>query len=389
MTIPGTPPAREPETWFQGKMRPRSEVERIKREEAAAQMAGPVEVETPPPRPPVPMPATRTPEHHDEDEAGAGPVGTMRVEHDPAPEPAPVTPSTRPPRPARSSSAVVPLIEGISMEIANVRGTWYTAFIRDGAILTEDANRTDPTIDRRAPGRLTAALSKAVPTLSEKAIKSAIGVTFEAVRDANQIASEAVATVIGATSSVTIEMADPPITTVQLDGGGTMVFSAADMGNLPAPILNSQWFAARREILLATKEDFRAIAEYWLSVAEEREPRIKSVWEPITEKLRERIAPLPRNTDRETLTRFGVWQEPNGPLWILSTLIQSIVKEEGQSPFDSRFAQYLEREGLLIAGPKVIRAGVQTRRAWGFNPEFKFDLDDAPGGSLAEDPVGD
>jgi len=73
---------------------------------------------------------------------------------------------------------------------------------------------------------------------------------------------------------------------------------------------------------------------------------------------------------------------------VLSTLIQSIVKEEGQSPFDSRFAQYLEREGLLIEGPKVIRAGAQTRRAWGFTPEFKFDLDDAPGGSLAEDPVG-
>jgi len=50
----GTPPARGPETWFQGKMRPRSEVERIKREEAAAQMAGPVEVETPP-QEPAPM----------------------------------------------------------------------------------------------------------------------------------------------------------------------------------------------------------------------------------------------------------------------------------------------------------------------------------------------
>ena len=327
-------------------------------------------IPSPPPRGPAPMPAAADPVRA----ATPGRAGTMPPEQ---------------PRPVRSSSVAVPLIEGITMEIVNVRGTWYTAFIRDGAILTEDATRTDPTIDRRALGRLTTALSKAVPTLSEKAIKSAIGAIFEAVRDADQLASEAVATVIGATSSVTIEMADPPITTVQLDGGGAMVFSAVDMGNLPAPILNSQWFAARREILLATKADFMTIAEYWLSIADEREPRIKSVWEPITEKLRERIAPLPRNTDRESLTRFGVWQEPNGPLWVLSTLIQSIVKEEGQSPFDSRFAQYLEREGLLIEGPKVIRAGAQTRRGWGFTPEFKFDLDDAPGEHLVKDPVGD
>ncbi len=305
---------------------------------------------------------------------------------------APGAPQNRAPRSIPSNSVTIPLIEGVVMEIANVRGTWYTAFVRDGVMLTEDATRTDPTIDRRAPGRLTAALSAAVPALSEKAIKSAIGTALEGIRAANDgkaIASEAITAVIGATTTVTIETADPPITTVQLEGGGVMVFSAADMGNLPAPVLNSQWFAARREILLATKADFMTIAEYWLSIAEMRDPRIESVWEPITEKLRERIAPLPRNTDREGLTRFGVWQEPNGPLWVLSTLIQSIVKEEGQSPFDSRFAQYLEREGLLIEGPKVIRAGAQTRRAWGFAPGFKFDLDDGPGGTLADDPVGD
>ena len=85
-------PTGEGLTYYKGHMLPRSEVARLRAEEAA-QMAGPAVVtESPPLRPPVPMTATRTPEHHDEDEAGAGPVGTMRVEHDPAPEPAPLTP---------------------------------------------------------------------------------------------------------------------------------------------------------------------------------------------------------------------------------------------------------------------------------------------------------
>ena len=44
-------PGREPETWYRGKMRPRSEVEQIKREEAAA-MAGPVVVTARPPEAP-------------------------------------------------------------------------------------------------------------------------------------------------------------------------------------------------------------------------------------------------------------------------------------------------------------------------------------------------
>lgn len=54
-------PQREPMTYYKGHMLPRSEVARLRAEEAA-QMAGPAVVtESPPPRPPGPTPATRTP----------------------------------------------------------------------------------------------------------------------------------------------------------------------------------------------------------------------------------------------------------------------------------------------------------------------------------------
>ena len=78
-------PGREAETWYRGRMRPRSEVERMQREEAAA-MAGPAVVDGPPPRGPAPTPA-------DQDEPGNGgeaapvPVETACGKHDPAPGP--------------------------------------------------------------------------------------------------------------------------------------------------------------------------------------------------------------------------------------------------------------------------------------------------------------
>lgn len=78
-------PDREPEMWFQGKMRPRSEVKRLQREEAA-QMAGPVVVDNPPPRGPAQMPAAvrgETPE--------AVETETVRSERGPGEDPAPAT----------------------------------------------------------------------------------------------------------------------------------------------------------------------------------------------------------------------------------------------------------------------------------------------------------
>jgi len=75
-------PDREPMTYYKGEMVPRREVERIQAAEATP-------ATTPPPQEPAPMPATvdpTDPRTTQRDEVGAGPVGTMRVEHDPAPE---------------------------------------------------------------------------------------------------------------------------------------------------------------------------------------------------------------------------------------------------------------------------------------------------------------
>ena len=134
-------PTGEGLTYYKGHMLPRSEVERIR---AAEQATTP-----PPPQAPAPMPAAAPgetdPELHDEDEAGAGPVETVREQHNPAPEPAPVTPVT----PPRIRSSVPPTligIEDIALDIASDRGIWYIGIYRRGEKIADDASRSNPLI---------------------------------------------------------------------------------------------------------------------------------------------------------------------------------------------------------------------------------------------------
>lgn len=346
-------PQREPMTYYKGEMVPRREVERIQAAEATP-------ATTPPPQDPATMPATEAP-----------PTSTPR----------PVTPGRGDTRPTPTSSVTLPLIEGIKMEIAAAPGGgWVTRFTRNGDTLTEDRNSTEPWIDRRAPGRLTKALAAAVPTLKEKAIKEAITAVFDGIRespDGAALISEPAARVINATESVTIEMTDPPITIVNLEGQGMLTFTAREIGNLSTYALNERWYSARREVLLAKKSDFVKIANYWMSIAEESEPsQFESPWPVVTEELAARLAPIPRKTDRSALEKFGIWQEPGGLLWVRSKIFQDLLREAGFSPYDNRFARYLEAEGILIERSKKIRVDSgAVLRAYGLNPEFKIDVD--------------
>lgn len=389
MTIPGTPPAREPETWFQGKMRPRSEVERIKREEAAAQMAGPVEVETPPPRPPASMPATRTPEHHDEDEAGAGPVGTMRVEHDPAPEPAPVTP----PR-IRSSVPPTPIgIEDIALDIASDRGIWYIGIYRRGEKIADDASRSNPLITKGTAKRIADRVKKEFSHLDRKAVQGAVDRFFEAVREADEtITADAVCRVISSIVRVEKETSDPPVYVVHLSDGKSMVFSTRDLAALQPITLNERWLVVRDDPLDATGRDFKEIRDHLMAVAVPVDPPgPASPWERTLSKLETRIAPTPLEQDRGGLKRHGICLEPNGVLLIRSDLIQDVIVESGQNPNDGGFARYLKKMGILLVESKPYRipGSKPLVRAWGVTPDIKDDLTDGLEGSLSEDPVGD
>ncbi len=385
-------PTGEGLTYYKGHMLPRSEVARLRAEEAA-QMAGPAVVtESPPPRPPVPMTATRTPEHHDEDEVGAGPVGTMRVEHDPAPEPAPVTPVT-PPR-IRSSVPPTPIgIEGIALDIASDRGVWYVGIYRDGEKIADDASRSNPLITKGTAKRIADRVKKEFPHLDRKAVQGAVDRFFEAVREADEaIAADAVCRVISSIVRAEKETSDPPVYVVHLSDGKSMVFSTRDLAALQPITLNERWLAVRDDPLDATGRDFKEIRDHLMAVAVPVDPPgPASPWERTISKLETRIAPIPLEQDRGGLKRHGICLEPNGVLLIRSDLIQDVIVESGQNPNDGGFARYLKRVGILLVDSKLYRIpGVKTPvRAWGVTPDIKDDLTGGLEGSLSEDPVGD
>ncbi len=383
-------PDREPMTYYKGEMVPRHEVERIR---AAEQARTP-----PPPQAPAPMPAAAPgetdPGRRDGDEAGAGPVETVREQHNPAPEPAPVTPVT-PPR-IRSSVPPTPIgIEDIALDIASDRGIWYIGIYRRGEKIADDASRSNPLYTKGTPTRIADRIKQAAPHLDRAAVRKATEQFFKAVTEADEpLTSDAVYRVISATERVEREMSDPPAYAVYLDNGDCLEFSNRDLAAAQPIALNERWQAIRFEPLRATQRDFGEIIDHWFSMAVPVDPPgAKSPWERIAEKLETRIAPLPRETDRSALKKHGIWQDPkpDGLLWVRSDLIQEVITEAGENPNDGRFARYLEREKILIERSKKIRvpgAGVPPR-AWGLAPEFKIDLDDGLGGSLADDPVGD
>ena len=316
---------------------------------------------TPPPQEPATMPATEAP-----------PTSTPR----------PVTPGRGDTRPTPTSSVTVPLLEGIEMEIAAAPGGgWITRFARNGDTLAEDRNSTEPWIDRRAPGRLTKALAAAVPTLNEKAIKDAITAIFDGILespDGAALISEPAARVISATEAVTVEMCDPPVYRVDLIDGATLTFSNREMAALQPVTLNDRWLAAHPgDPLKATRRDFEEIQEYWFSILEKADPAGSgSVWESIAADLQFAIAGREAGTDKISLLKTGVYQEPGGPLWVSGRVIAEVLRKAGKNENDPGLSQFLKRRGDLIEASKPFRVSRILIRAWGFSPDFMPEVDE-------------
>lgn len=283
---------------------------------------------------------------------------------------------------AVQSSVSFPLIEGITIEFSAVPGGgWVTRFTRSGETLAEEKSDIEPWLDSRSTGRLTRALA-AVTSLKETAIRTAINGVFEEIRDSpdsKAMMSEPAARVINATVAVDIELTDPISIVVTLDNDETMIFSSREIAALQPITINDRWLTVRRgrERLKATRRDFEQIVEYWFSIAKEVEPLgARSVWERIAEDLAVKIAPLPAKEDRDALLRYGIWQEPGGPLWVTSALIQEVIRDAGKNEYDPGFSRYLKKEGILIANSKLFRVGKNVwARAWGLNPAFKPDAE--------------
>jgi len=272
----------------------------------------------------------------------------------------------------------MPLLDDLTVEVATGRDGWRTLVTRNGAVVCDDVSRIEPWVDRRAVGRLTAAIRAAVP-LDQRAIRDALNQMFAQFRespDGAAITPEPVARVINATVRVTVEMSDPPVYVVDLAEGNRLIFKNRDLATLLPANLNDRWLAAHpRTPLDANVREFKAIRDYWLSIAEQGVAATGSKWDVVVDILQRRIAPIPAGTDREGLLRVGLFTEvrPDGSrvLWVASSLIESVLRDHQLSIMDRTFPDYLEREGLLIGRSRRWRVGGMLPFAWGFVPEFQ------------------
>jgi hypothetical protein len=311
------------------------------------------------------------------------PVEQEEPEPEPEPEPeveleqVPEPGSGADPRiPQTTTTGAMPLVEGMTIEIASGRVGWYTTIARNGAVVCEDISATEPWLDRRAVGRLTSTIRGRIPTLDQGAVREALTAVLDQLRgspDGQALTAEAVSRVLQATETVQIELTDPPVYVVGLRGGGTLTFSAREIAAIQPVALNERWLTARpREPLGATRRDFAAILSYWFSIAEEIEALgAHSVWEAVAEALQTEIAPLPLETDQTALARYGLYLDGTRTMWVTSRVIQGVIRGAGQDPNDPRFARYLQDRGILVTRSRLIRSGGAPLRAWGLDPTFK------------------
>lgn len=279
----------------------------------------------------------------------------------------------------RSSIGPIALIDGIAMTISADRSGWRSTFTRGEELIAEDRCKTYPWLGRYAPGHLAGVLCKAAP-LNRDAVKAAITGAFEIIKtspDAGALISEAASRVIARTVSAKIELCDPPVYVVDLEGG-SMIFTSKEIAAHAPIVINTRWLSVHpRDPLNANGADFQTAIDYWLSIAEEVEPAGNAnPWEGIVEGLQIAIAPLPAHADKDGLLKSGLWQEEGGPLWIAGRVIAAVLKDSGRSETDSGFSKYLQSAGILVCPSKPVRVGRVLIRAWGFTPDF---LPDDPG----------
>ena len=179
--------------------------------------------------------------------------------------------------------------------------------------------------------------------------------------------------VLNETARVRVELYDPPRYTVDLTGGATLRFTARQIASMnPAP-LNRQWLAAHPRCFLgATREDFETIVDRWLSIAQEEEPKgWRSPWEQIADRVGRAVARAAPCDSPVGLLASGIYQEPNGPLWVSElTIIAPVARAAKVDIMNPKLIEYLRRTGALYGTPSkvFVTRGIRVR-AWAFDPE--------------------
>lgn len=281
----------------------------------------------------------------------------------------------------KTATSTVPLVGGVSVSVRSMPGGgWVTSFLAGDRVLVSEESRAPPWLDGRAAGRLTTILKDALDRermpLERKAIRESIGDWLEALGEASneeRIVSAAVARVLSATKTVTIERSQPPVYVVSV-GENELVFSNAEMAADGPKKLNEKWLGAFFEVLGATTGDWKEIREFWLSVAEHIDPwGDASAFDAVVSALQVRVSSESIFVEPEGLIRSGLYLEDGDHpiLWVRNSLIGEVIRDAGPDVTLSGFSLHLRKAGHLIHPSTVKRVKGVLIRAWGLAPSFR------------------
>lgn len=325
------------------------------------------------------------PEPAPEPQAGPEPeTGPLTGEPEPEPEMPPGPTSVVRAEPPRTATPPVPLVAGVSVSVASrLGGGWRVEFARDGRVIAVEDARIAPWVDPRAPGRLTSLLKGGLDRcdvpIERRAVREAVGDWLAALHEQASeegITSASVARVVGLTTSVTVELTQPPTFVITL-GDAEMVLSNAEMASDSPKKINELWLANFYEVLGASPLDWREIRDQWLSVAETCEPwGDRTPYDTATTALQVRVSAEAVFDSREGLLRSGVYLDGE-ILWVNNSIVEEVLRDS--TNLTSRgFSIHLRREGVLIRTSTVHRVRGIVCRAWGFTADFRAAEDVSP-----------
>lgn len=268
------------------------------------------------------------------------------------------------------------------------RGAYPVEILRGEGRIWIDAPKSPPWLSTRLQDALITGLTGAVEDegRSREFVKKKVAETFAAIAERLETDDETrraltpapVRRLMEETESVIVYPGEATFYEVTI-AGRTLTITAAQMARVEPGFINAAVLNAfPLDPLDASKSDWKAIKDYWLSpdVAEVRDREETTAAEIVIERLRLHCEGLTLVASPDALTAdTSAWNDESDRLvWIPGTWIARFVVDELKKPAEwtSELSKILRGAGQMLRPTKTIRTGPASKqvRCWGLKEDF-------------------
>lgn len=323
------------------------------------------------------------------------------LEEDQAPEaPAPPARKARPVPKPTGAGLEFPLWGDVIMKVyPETRGAYPVEILRGETRICIEAPKSPPWLSTKLQDTLITGIMGALGEegRSREFVKKKVADAFAAIVERRETDDETrraltpapVRRLMEETESVIVYPGESTFYEVTI-AGRTLTITAAQMARVEPGFINAAVLNAfPLDPLDASKSDWKAIKDYWLSpdVAEVRDREETSEAEIVIERLRLHCEGVTLVASAEALTADTLaWNDEADKLvWIIGTRIARFIEEELKKPpeYSAALSKILRAAGIMPRPTKTIRAGPSSKqvRCWGLREDFcaKFKV---PGGGV-------